>query len=71
MMQETVADSVKKGYLTEKTSLTAAASLVPNFNTSVSTKLKKTPKKLVHYCQMCKLINNGALYKLILEVESG
>lgn len=32
--KETVADSVKKGYLTEKTSLTAAASLVPNFNTS-------------------------------------
>lgn len=41
MMQETVVDSVKKGYLTEKTSLTAAASLVPNFNTSVSAKLEK------------------------------
>lgn len=37
MMQETVADSLKNGYLTEKMSLTAAASLVPNFNTSVST----------------------------------
>lgn len=32
--KETVADSVKNGYLTEKTLLTAAASLVPNFNTS-------------------------------------
>lgn len=38
MTQETVADSVKNGYLTEKTSLTAAACLVPNFNTAVSVK---------------------------------
>lgn len=42
MAQETVADSVGKGYLTEKTSLTAAASLVPNFTASVSAALKKT-----------------------------
>lgn len=41
MTQETVADSVKNGYLTEKTSLTAAASLVPNFTTSVSDTSKK------------------------------
>lgn len=41
MAQETVADAVKNGYLTEKTSLTAASSLVPNFNTSVSDDLKK------------------------------
>lgn len=40
-VQETVADSVVKGYLTEKTSLTAAANLLPNFNTSVNAKLKK------------------------------
>lgn len=32
--KDTVADLVKKGYLTEKTSLTAASSLVSNFNTS-------------------------------------
>ncbi|XP_070763913.1 protein saal1 [Enoplosus armatus] len=32
--KDTVADLVKKGYLTEKTSLTAAGSLVPNFKTS-------------------------------------
>lgn len=47
MMQETVVDSVKKGYLTEKTSLTAAASLVPNFNTSVSAKLEKKQKRFI------------------------
>lgn len=32
--KETVADLVKKGYLTEKTCLTAAASLLPKFKTS-------------------------------------
>lgn len=32
--KETVADLVKNGYLTEKTALTAAGSLVPNFRTS-------------------------------------
>ncbi|KAM8751136.1 protein saal1 [Acanthopagrus schlegelii] len=32
--RDTVADLVAKGYLTEKTSLTAASSLVPNFKTS-------------------------------------
>ncbi|XP_044050394.1 protein saal1 isoform X1 [Siniperca chuatsi] len=32
--KDTVADLVKKGYLTEKTCLTAACSLVPNFKTS-------------------------------------
>lgn len=57
-VQETVADSVEKGYLTENTSLTAAANLLPNFNTSVSTKLKK---KTVNSRKMCKLVNNGAL----------
>lgn len=35
-LQDTVADLVKKGYLTEKNSLTAAGSLVPDFKTSVS-----------------------------------
>lgn len=35
-LQDTVADLVKNGYLTEKTSLTAAGSLVPNFKSSVS-----------------------------------
>ncbi|XP_036962502.1 protein saal1 isoform X2 [Acanthopagrus latus] len=33
--KDTVADLVAKGYLTEKTSLTAASSLMPNFKTSI------------------------------------
>ena len=36
-----MADLVAKGYLTEKTSLTAASSLMPNFKTSVSASSKK------------------------------
>lgn len=65
--QETVAESVRNGYITEKTSLTAAASLVPNFDTSVSTR----SKTLSHPSQMCKLFSRSALHKLILEAESG
>uniref|UniRef100_A0A672GN35 Serum amyloid A like 1 n=1 Tax=Salarias fasciatus TaxID=181472 RepID=A0A672GN35_SALFA len=34
-LQDTVVDLVKQGYLTEKTCLTAAASLLPEFNTSL------------------------------------
>lgn len=44
-MQETVADAVKNGFLTEKTALAAAASLVPNFTNSVSAALER--KKLL------------------------
>lgn len=57
---------MKNGYLTEKTSVTAAASLVPNFNSSVSTN-----SETVHYNPMYKLFNNGALYELTSEAKSG
>lgn len=61
-----MAGLVKNGYLTEKTSVTAAASLVPNFNSSV-----RTNSETVHYNPMYKLFNNGVLYKLTSEAKSG